>query len=201
MMVSLFETYQILIEDNKKYVVDLATSVERFKTKPQGIIIQDSYNNPLFPIQPMPKLDTSKFELGEVYTRFHELYEMHNSLYLPWHFCVEMIGNRYYIFNTRPLDITFPLTNTELSKVNNKDTNIQNFLNTNIFDISNAIHVCIVGDSFADVYTTKIYEIIGRTCILPILLQHRIPYVDQNIVVFNMGSRFMFDYVRNFIRK
>ena len=36
---------------------DRASTKNYFRSKPQGIIIQDSYNNFAFPIQPEPQID------------------------------------------------------------------------------------------------------------------------------------------------
>ena len=54
--------------------------------KPQGIIIQDTWNNFIFPIQPSPRIDTSKFDLPVVIKRFRELYFNFPSMFLPWHY-------------------------------------------------------------------------------------------------------------------
>lgn len=76
-----------------------------FLTKPQGIIIQDTYNNFLFPIRPRPRLDTKKCDLIELTHWYRQLYLSFKSNFLPWHFVVEFIDGRYYVFNTRPIDI------------------------------------------------------------------------------------------------
>jgi len=82
--------------------------------RPQGVIIQDTWNNFVFPIRPKPKIDTFKFDTLEVIKRFRSEYSTFPSLFLPWHFVVEMVGSRYYAFNTRPLTMRYPLSSNEI---------------------------------------------------------------------------------------
>jgi hypothetical protein len=65
-----------------------------------------------------------------------------------------------------------------------------------IFDISEAIHICIIGDSNVDIYTKKIYELIGRTCIVPYVRYFKIPQgVFQRLFPLNIGRKFNIDYI------
>jgi len=184
---------------------DAASNANKFVTRPQGILIQDSYNNPFFPIRPTPRLDTSKIDILEVHRRYREKHSKQKSIFLPWHFCVEMVQDRFYVFNTRPLDMKFPINSLQASQrdeVKNWDDVTKLFMKEAIYDIDDAIHVCIIGDTNLDVYTRKIYEMIGRTCIIPTLRQYRLPGgLYQRVFGLNLGSRFNMDYVAKFIRK
>lgn len=88
---------------------DHSSISNKFKPRPLGIIIQDSYNNPFFPIRPMPRVDSAKIDLILIFKRFRELYSQFDITLLPWHFVIEFIKDRYYVFNTRPIDMFSPL--------------------------------------------------------------------------------------------
>ena len=72
--ISLENTYKLLHNDitlteatritSNKDKVSLSN---KFITRPAGFIVTDSYNHFAFPIQPNPVIDTSKFDLQEVY--------------------------------------------------------------------------------------------------------------------------------------
>ena len=71
MLININETYELITE--KKRVnssKDNASISNKFTIKPQGILIQDSYNNPFFPIRPRPRIDTAKFDLLEVVKKY-----------------------------------------------------------------------------------------------------------------------------------
>lgn len=215
MLIDQNKTYQILneSEDNPDILsrtlgsvdttVDQASIINKFQTKPQGIIITDSYNNPFFPIRPRPRIDTSKMELFEIYTRYRELYEQYSSILLPWHFCIELINNRYFIFQTRPIDMKFV---AEDEDVKNREfmwnDTTKKFMLEKPFDIEQAIHILIIGDSNLDVYVKKFYEILGRTCIVPFVRYFRLPYaLEQRVWSLNMGRKFDPTYMMKFVRK
>lgn len=176
----------------------------KFILRPSGILIQDSYNNPFFPIRPTPRLDTSNFNLAEVYKRYKTLYSgTIDPLFLPWHFCIEFIGSSYYVFSTRPVDMKFPLNNydaVDRQHFWNDDT--QKFINDNIFDINMAIHILVIGDSNIDVYTKKFYELLARVSIIPYIRYFKLPDGGrQRIFPLNMGKKFNFDYIMNYVRR
>jgi hypothetical protein len=154
-------------------------------------------------VRPRPRLDTSKMDLIELFKRVRENYGRFSMDFLPWHYVVEFIGNRYYVFNTRPVDLRYPLTNNEVEKFKERkkswDGITKMFMQDKIFDISEAIHICVVGDSSADIYTKKIYEIIGRTCIVPFVRYFKIPQgVFQRLFPLNMGKKFNIDYIAKY---
>ncbi len=201
------DTYKLLTEERVLIAKDNTSLQNKFNTKAQGIIITDSYNNPFFPITPRPKIDTSNLDLLEVFRRYKELYGQMKSLFLPWHFCVELVEDRYIVFNTRPLDLKFPI-NTYQALKNKETLNIswdkitENFFKNKIFDIQDAIHVCLVGNSNIDIYTNKVYNLIGSTCIMPILRQNKLPGgLYQRVFDMNLGIRFNMNAIKKFIKK
>lgn len=206
MNVNVEDTYKILNEaTNERLDItrDAASISNKFTMKPQGFLIQDSYNNPFLPVRPRPRLDTSKMDLIHLFKRVRENYGRFSMDFLPWHYVVEFIGNRYYVFNTRPIDLKYPLTTNEvLTFEKRKETwdEITNlFMTDKIFDISEAIHICIIGDSNSDIYTKKIYELIGRSCIVPFVRYFKIPQgVFQRTFPLNIGNKFNIDYISKF---
>jgi len=207
MLIELNETYNMIEEARVLSSRDTVNTQNRFITRPQGILIQDSYDNPFFPIRPQPRIDTSKLDVGEIYRRYRELYAEVEGLYLPWHYCVEMVGDRYYAFNTRPIDLRFPINTNEALR--NKGENdwikwnaeTEQFFKEEIFDIRDAIHVCLVGSSELDVYTISTYTLIGQTCMTPLLRQFKLPGgLYQRVFPLNIGRRFRFMNISRFIR-
>jgi hypothetical protein len=203
MIVNVDKTYEMLYEVTKERLDisrDAASISNKFTTKPQGFIIQDSYNNPFLPVRPRPRVDTSKMDLIELFKRVRENYGRFSMNFLPWHYVVEFIKDRYYVFNTRPSDFKYPLTNNEVEKFVERKKSWDNitklFMQDKIFDISEAIHICIIGDSNVDIYTKKIYELIGRTCIVPYVRYFKIPQgVFQRLFPLNIGRKFNIDYI------
>jgi hypothetical protein len=200
------KTYDMLFEERVLIAKDNISMQNKFKPKPQGILITDSYNNPFFPITPRPKIDTAKLDLLEVFRRYKELYGQMKSLYLPWHFCVELVNDRYFVFNTRPLDMKFPidtykaLKQKEIYNISwNNET--ENFFKNKLFDIENAVHVCLVGNTDIDIYTTKIYKLIGTTCILPIIRQNKLlGGLNQRVFGLNLGRRVNLNSIIKFVK-
>ena len=171
--------------------------------KPQGIVIQDTWNNFIFPIRPTPKIDTSKFDTLEVIKKFRITYSTFPSIFLPWHFVVEMIGNRYYILQMRPIDTKFPMSSKEVleSKHYFENEEIKNFFEKPLYDINEMLHICIIGDSSFDVYPDKLYRLIGRTCLAPYFRNMFITgSYESRIFNFNMGKKFNFSSIIRFSR-
>lgn len=204
MYISENQTYQMLNEERVLSSRDDNSRQNKFTIKPQGILLTDTYNSPFFPI-PRPKIDTAKFDLMEVYKQYQELYGQGKSLYLPWHFCVELIGKQYFVFNTRPLDMKFPI-DSEFAEANKKEKDIKwdnitsVFFKYKLFDISEAIHVCLIGNTELDVYTKQVYKLVGSSCMLPILKQSKLHGgLYQNVFGLNIGRRFNLDIISKFI--
>jgi hypothetical protein len=204
-IININSTYELLNENRVLSSKDNTTLQNKFKTRVQGIIITDSFNNPFFPI-PRPKIDTSKFDLLEVFRQYKELYGQMKSLFLPWHFCVELVEDRYFVFNTRPLDLKFPINTNEAINNQSKlniywDDKTKSFFKNKIFDIKEAIHICLIGNTNLDIYTTKIYNLIGSTCIMPILRQNKLPGgLYQRVFDMNLGKRFKLESISRFIK-
>jgi hypothetical protein len=62
----------------------------------------------------VPRVDSVKIDLILIYKRFRELYSQFDITLLPWHFVIEFIKDRYYVFNTRPIDMFFPVDNKQV---------------------------------------------------------------------------------------
>jgi len=209
MLVSFDETYKLITEDNSEISridssKDHPSIANKFTTKPQGVLISDSYNNPFFPIRPRPRIDTSKMDLFEIYLRFRELYSEFGVTLLPWHYVIEFINNRYFIFNTRPVDMKFPVSNIDVmdNRQDSWDDTTKQFMKNQIFDIREAIHVLILGDSNLDVYTKRFYELLGRTCIVPFIRFFRLPEgIGQRVFFLNIGSKLNQRIVIKFVRR
>ena len=204
-MININKTYDLITEGKRiNSSKDAASISNKFTTKPQGVLIQDSYNNPFFPIQPRPRIDTSKFDLIEVYKRYREKHSKFESFFLPWHFCVEMVEDRYVVFNTRPIDMKFPIDSNIAKKDYNENWDVitKLFFKENPFDISEAIHILIIGDSNLDIYTKRTYEIIGRTCIIPFIRYFKLPEgIFQRTFPLNLGRKFKIDNMTKFVRR
>lgn len=214
MLITLEETYKLITEDDVDVLVnelpridsakDHPSIANKFTTKPQGILISDSYNNPFFPIRPRPRIDTAKMDLFEIYLRFRELYSQFGVTLLPWHYVIEFINNRYFVFNTRPVDMKFPVSNIDVNdkRRDSWDEATKTFMRDQIFDIREAIHVLIVGDSNVDVYIKKFYELLGRICIMPFIRYFRLPEgINQRVFFLNIGHKLNQKVITKFIRR
>jgi len=180
---------------SKLISTDSQSDVNKLKSRPKGIIISDTINHPIFPI-PLPIVDTAKFDLPQVQSHYSELYGSKSQMYLPWHFVVEFIRDRYYVFNTRPIDMAFPLSTYDWETIIN-DRNIKvnektlKFFESKPFNMDQAIHILIIGDSKIDLYTGQLYEMIGRNCIGPILRYFKLPNkMWQKVWAINMYGNF-----------
>jgi hypothetical protein len=175
----------------------------KFKPRPLGIIIEDSYNNPFFPIRPMPRVDSAKIDLFLIYKRFRELYSQFAITLLPWHFVIEFIEDRFFVFNTRPVDMFFPVNNQQvINRQDLWDDITKTFMKNYIFDIKEALHILVVGDSNIDIYTRKFYELLGRVCIVPYVRYFRIANIDyETIIPLNMGRKFNLSLATKFVKR
>jgi len=173
--------------------------------KIKGILINDTVNHPIFPLY-TTLIDTSKFWLPKIKNEYQAIFTGMETLFMPWHFTIEMIENNYYIFNTRPLDMAFPLRSKEcfdlIDENNIELTNdTKKFFDIMPFDTRDAIHICIIGDSQRDVYSKQFYEILGRVCVGPIGRHFNLPLkVYQRIWPFNLQSKFKMNLLDSNIR-
>ena len=216
MLINLEETYKILTEDVENIDTLIVNNLGRvdaskdhpsisnkFKPRPLGIIIEDSYNNPFFPIRPMPRVDSAKIDLILIFKRFRELYSQFDVTLLPWHFVIEFIKDRYYVFNTRPIDMFFPVDNRQVQNRQDLwDDTTETFMKNYNFDIKEAIHILVMGDSNIDIYTRKFYELLGRICIVPCVRYFKIATLDyETIIPLNMGKKFHLSLTTKFVRR
>jgi hypothetical protein len=176
------------------------------RNRPQGVIITDTYNHPLFPID-HPRIDNSKMMLFKLRMKFQELYSGHQLRYLPWHYIVEMVEGRYVVFNTRPIDVRFPIDNNEALEIirqNNVKLNkeSQDFFDLGAINIQECIHIGIIGDSYHDLYTNKVYKLIGQQCIHPILQLFRLSKtIGHSVHILNMSDKFKPQAIEKYIKK
>jgi len=186
---------------------DVAKRKNFMMQRPKGILVQDSYNNFAFPIRPFPRFDTNKFDLKDLSRRYKELYIFSKSDSLPWHFMVEMVGNKYYCFNTRPFMMKYPLGHDELIKREkelpfdvkwNEET--KDFMQKRRFLVNEAIHICILGDTHMDVYPKHFYRVLGSFAIRPFIHYFRLPQTSRTrTFALNTGSKFNQDYVFKYL--
>ena len=185
---------------------DTQSNDNKIKIKPQGIIIQDTWNNPIFPI-PEIRIDTHKFNLPLIHYHYKNMYTKLPVDYLPWHYVVEIIDTKYYFFATRPFDMQYPVSTQEA-----KDLIDQNKLELNgateryflerPFDLKDAIHVCIIGDTSRDVYLERLYEMIGRLCAGPYIRFFHLPgKTGQRVINFNLGHNFHFQKLDTYLMR
>lgn len=175
---------------------DKPSKANKFKgLKPKGVIITDTFNDPIFPI-PEPKVDTAKLDVNKIQKQFKDYYSKLKLTFLPWHYVIELMGNDYFVLNTRPLDMMFPITTDNAKKMikkNNVSLNgeAQKFFKERPFDLSASIQIKILGSSVHDVYTKKFYELMGRVCIAPLLRMFRLSTVyGQRVISLNLGRKF-----------
>lgn len=180
----------------------------KINTRPQGIIICDTVNNPIFPID-KPFLDSAKFDLPDIKDRYQAYYTTLDVDFLPWHYVAEIINGKYYFFQTRPIDMKFPINNIEFLDLlqHNRPylkltSTTESFIKNQPFDILNAIHICIIGDTNLDVYIESLYEMIARVCAGPILRYFRLPTsVNLKVINFNLGNKFIFNKLDQYLKR
>ena len=183
-------------------------SVNNKILRPQGIIISDTINNPFFPFD-APSIDSSKFNLPDIKSKYQAFYTTLPVDFLPWHYVVEILNGKYYFFQTRPLDMKYPLNNIECKELLSANSSILNttpstdmFFKNQPFDISQAIHVCIIGDTNLDVYVDSLYEMIGRVCIGPILRYFKLPSsINLRVINLNLGKKFLFEKLELYTKR
>jgi hypothetical protein len=181
----------------------------RFRTRIQGFVIQDTINNPLFPI-PIPILDKGKGYLSKIFKQYVAKYQkQYATNTLPWHFVVEFNKDHgfYVVHNTRPINLKFPFTSKEISEfieLNEVEINdkTKELLERDNIELQEMIHVCIVGDTGLDVYTRDLYKKIGEYIIGPFSKIHKIsPLLDEGTFFLNVGKKFKPNVLKTSIKK
>ncbi len=165
-----------------------------------GFVIWDSYNNPIFPI-PFPKYDENDFYFSEYQKRFYRAYSKSETDFMPWHFFIEFVNNKYIVYNTRPYNHMFPLNSAECI---NTITSNQLDINTDLFkqiEVEDYMHIIILGDSNADIYTSDIYFKIGKFIISAYrqFFYNRNINVDNEIYTVEIGGNFNINLLRKYI--
>lgn len=156
-----------------KYKYDLSAEksfvkVATFVSKPEGILIFDSYNNKWFPLKNV-QIDKHGFNLSIIKEEFHMMYGGNSTteLFLPWHYNVEMIGKGYYPVVTRPITYKSLIPGYE-----------------------NYICVCITGDTHTDIYSPEVYRVIANLLIAPLHHFGTWHLTEDTIQFHNIGSGF-----------
>lgn len=193
-----------VIDRSKLITSSESVPKNRFRTRVEGFVIQDSYNNPIFPIE-NPPIDKYKGYLNLIFRQYIAKYQKQNdSNVLPWHFVIEGSPSGYVVYNTRPLNITYPFSKDEIKesiKKNNVNINDSTILETTK-DIQQMYHILIVGNSFLDVYLEDLYEKIGNFTIGPFLRENQInPTINNGIFTFNLGHKFNTSFLLKHIKK
>jgi hypothetical protein len=179
----------------------------RFRTRPSAIVIEDSFNNIAFPM-PLPIIDTKKYDLPKVIEQYTAMYSQDNffssTQTLPWHFTIELVGRQYIIYNTRPLDLRYPLTIEQLKELA-KDKKILNEYTENILNSAintqGMIFILVLGNSNFDVFAKQFYQKLGQFIIGPIARANKFaPTMYNNIIPLNMGKRFLTNILVNYVR-
>ena len=171
--------------------------------RPSGIIIQDTYNNPLFPID-KPRLDTSKPSIELIKHQFQAKYSSAKLKNLPWHFLIEIIDGEYVSYNTRPIDKRFPFTTKEAVEFVKPPlfADSPDIFEKQKIEIRDCIHIAIVGDTDTDIYTTALYDLIGRNCVVPFLrLSRKSAVYKSNIFFMNIGKKFKSSLLEQYLKK
>jgi len=163
----------------------------RFRGRPSRIVLMDTYNNPFFPI-PRPQLDKASFDLPVVFEQYRKIYGVPRARFLPWHYTVELVDDNYYVFQTRPLDLKFPLTWKEFRDFGDPDLlpkQAKQLFEREDFDTQ--IFIVVIGDSNYDVYPPKIYRVISEYILMPLRQQFKIHI--QNDTINLLGNKFVFN--------
>lgn len=156
-----------------KYKYNLAAEqsfvkVATFVSKPEGILIFDSYNNDWFPMK-IVQIDKNDFSLRVMKDEFHMLYGGNSitELFLPHHYNVEMIGKGYYPLVTRPITYKSLIPGYE-----------------------NYITICITGDTHTDIYSPEVYKVIANLLIAPLHHFGTWHLTEDTIKYHNLGDGF-----------
>ena len=160
---------------NHNEIVELIEEAVNYRRRnlnfrPQNIIVFDSYNNPFFPY-PDIIVDKASFDLPR-YRDFLEKQAGYTLSFLPFHFYVEFVDDRHYVFLTRPLTLS-PILEKKYD---------------------NSVAICILGDSDTDVYDRRVYSLLG-SLISEIFHIFRWGAVKKDRIEFMLGKNFHVDKI------
>ncbi|MEO5350429.1 MAG: hypothetical protein H7836_12385 [Magnetococcus sp. YQC-3] len=215
-----YEKVKLMLEGAEKdnYFPDLAglqnsakyAPSNRFTLNPTSFVIEDTVNNICFPIE-SPILDKGQGYLGIIYKQLVARYTKQLSGgVLPWHYLVQFnkYTASYEVLNTRPINLRYPFTSNqvkEIIEINDIeiDDDTKELLDVENLNISEMIHICIVGNSRIDVYPRSIYSTISQTIISPLCKLFRInPIVGEGIYFLNMqDSKFNGQMLGQYIKR
>lgn len=153
--------------------------VNIFQPKPKGFVIFDTFNNKFFPID-LVKIDKTEFDLKAYIQYFHKTYggSPESNLFMPFHFCVELVGKQYYPIQLRPI-----------------------YYKSKIPGFEDYISICIMGDSNVDVYPHTMYKVIAHTIMNSF---HYIPGIkldpSETTTYHNLGKQFKLDQLKKHYR-
>lgn len=126
------------------YAENRYKQTEMIKTRPNGWLIMDSWNNKIFPMD-IFSVDTMKFNTDKLKMEFHQKYGgSTRDLFLPWHYTIEIVNQRPVVIQTRP-----PM------------------YKSNIPGYKNHFTVMIIGDSSQDIYSGQFYKQLAHNIINP----------------------------------
>ena len=159
--------------DETKYLPD-SFSENRFKqtsmmkTRPQGWLVMDSWNNESFPMD-IFSIDTMKFNTKRLSDDFHQRYGgSKRDLFLPWHYVVELVDSKPFVIQTRPI-----------------------MYKSGIPGFKKHLTIMLIGDGNQDIYSGLLYKMIAHTIINPMkhLPSVRAPNSKENFT-FQTGKNF-----------
>jgi hypothetical protein len=180
----------------------LQVSSNWIRPKVNGIVIEDSFNNLVFPMS-TPILDNNKQNLQLIQRQYDMIYSTEPNSILPWHYVIEYLNNDYVIYNTRPINIMYPYSLQEVKTFKKPviNDNTQSILNS-ADNTQTKIYVLIIGDSTRDVYTKQLYKKIVDHVIIPISkINFFLPFLSTNILPLNLGNRFITNTLQGMLIK
>ena len=127
-----------------QYAENRFKQTQMIKTRPKGWVIMDSWNNKPFPMD-IFQVDTMKFNTEKLANWFHQKYGGNQrDLFLPWHWVVELVNQKPYVIQTRPI-----------------------MYKSNIPGFQNHLTIMIIGDGNQDIYPGLLYKQIAHMVINP----------------------------------
>jgi hypothetical protein len=180
----------------------LQISSNWIRPKVTGFVIEDSFNNLVFPMD-NPILDNNKQNLQLIQRQYDSLYSTETNSVLPWHYIIEYLNNDYIIYNTRPINIMYPYGLQEVKDFNRKPLNdYTKHILDSADNTQTKIYILIIGDSNRDVYTKQLYKKIVDHIIIPISkINSFLPSLTTNILPLNLGNRFITNILQGLLLK
>lgn len=166
------EKSKINLSNEKKY-----NSINKFQTRPKGVIIMDTFNNPFMPLKDIVLDSASSIEMAKIREELLRRYKL-DGVFLPWHYTVELQKNMYILNNTRPLTYRSLLPQYE-----------------------DYIVICIAGNSEEDLYTKNLYIQIAEIVLNSLIQQPVYKLQIEEIILLNLGNGFRKPQLKKLLRK